>query len=348
MKTTKGGGTAAAGLLIGWTFLSGAVPVRGPARAFILPRKELALAVQEVPRRKALEIAVPSNPEDAAVLGRPLALAVWAGRLYIADALDCAVKVFSRDGRFLTSFGRKGAGPGELSFPSGICVAGETIAVADKLNLRVQLFDREGRVLGGFKLPFPPDRLLALGPDRLLVTSNPTGRKQGERMLHIFDLSGRLVWDGLEARISADPVFDAFRNMIIVCSGDAGDFHVVFRSGQREISHFSGSGARLGGAVVDGRQAFRTAEIAAPGGDLKLDGFCWAAARDRGLFYLSAPEALAGRDLGPGRTVSVVDGQGRLLAVVDLPCPVHRFVVSEERLFAIDDEGDLRVFEVGR
>jgi hypothetical protein len=317
--------------------LPGTVPVRG-----------LLLVTTDVPHRRAIEVVVPASPADEAVLGRPLALAAGADRLYIADALDCSVKVFSKDGRFLTSFGRKGGGPGELSFPSGVCIVGEAIAVADKLNLRIQLFDAEGRVHSGFKLPFAPDRILALSSGRLLVTSNPTGRKPGERLLHIFDTAGRPVWEGLEAATSHDPVSDAFRNMILACNGESGDFYVIFRSGERAISCYSDSGALLGRIVVDERHAFRMAELAAPGGARRLAGFCWAGARDRGLFYLSAPEAMAGRDLGPGRTVSVVDGQGRLEAVVDLPCPVHRFVVSEGRLFAVDDEGDLRIFEVGR
>ncbi len=74
---------------------------------------------QAVARRTAVEIAVPANESDEAVLGRPVALALGADRLYIADALDCAVKAFSKDGRFIGSFGRKGRGPGELDLSLG-------------------------------------------------------------------------------------------------------------------------------------------------------------------------------------------------------------------------------------
>lgn len=299
-------------------------------------------------RRKAVEVAATVNEEDAAVLGRPLALAFDAGRLYVADALDCAIKIFSQEGRFLGSFGRKGRGPGELSFPSGVSASGKTIVVADKLNFRIQIFDRRGRELGGFKVPFAPDRVFALDAERLLVTANPTGRRKGERLLHIYATSGRVVWEGLEARISSDPVFDTFRNMILVCLGEAGDFHVIFRSGERTIHHFSASGALLGKTQVDERHAFKILDIPSGRGVMKLVGFCWGAARDRGLFYLLGPEAVAGPDLGPGREVSVIDGQGRLQATVELPCAVHRFVVEEGRMFAIDDEGVLRIFEVGR
>jgi hypothetical protein len=57
---------------------------------------------------------------------------------------------------------------------------------------------------------------------------------------------------------------------------------------------------------------------------------------------------VGGLDLGPGRTLSVIDGRGRLQAVVDLACTVHRFVVAGSRVFAIDDEGELRIFEIVR
>jgi hypothetical protein len=314
----------------------------------VLRGTRLTLFDPPVPHLKAVEIALPANPEDEAVLGRPVAMALGPDGLYIADALDCAIKVFSRDGRFLRSFGRKGGGPGELNFPSGVAAAGDAIVVADKLNFRIQIFDGEGRPRGGFKLPFAPDRVLALGPDRLLVTANPTGQKKEEKLLRISDSAGRLLWQGLDARTSSDPVFDAFRNMILVCPGEAEDFYVVFRSGERAISHFSGSGALLETVAVDERHPFKAVQLTSGPRTVHLAGFCWSAARDRGRFYLSAPEVLAGRDLGPGRTISVVDDRGRLEAAVELPCPIHRFLAAEGRLFAVDDESALRIFEVGR
>jgi len=291
---------------------------------------------------------VPANESDLAVLGRPVALALDADRLYIADALDCAVKVFSKDGRFLGSIGRKGQGPGELSFPSGVAAAGEEIIVADKLNYRIQAFDRQGKSRGGFKVPFAPDRVFSLGGQRLLVTGNPTGRRKGERLLHVYDAGGRPLWEGLEARTSADPISDAFRNMILVCPGESGDFHVIFRSGERTVLRFSATGSLTGKIAVDERHAFKTMVMPSGRGVVTLAGFCWAAARDRGLFYLSGPDDVDGRDLGPGRTASVIDGQGRLRAVVELPCAVHRFLVADGRMFAIDEDGGLRIFEVGR
>jgi hypothetical protein len=308
-----------------------------------------APSIQILPRRPAREIPVPKDTPDEAVLGRPLALALDGDRLYIADALDCAVKIFSTQGRYLESVGRKGQGPGELSFPSGVCVSGGTIAVADKLNSRIQIFNREGKAAGGFKLPFAPDRILALDGERFLVTSNPTGRRAGERLLHIYDREGGIVWEGLEARTSSDPIKDAFANMILVCGGTGGDFYVIFRSGERTIRRYEALGDLAGAIDVDPSYAFRNVETPDAGrGRLKLAGFCWAAAFDGDLFYLSPPEIVDGKDLGPGRTVALIDPRGRLRSIVELPCAVHRFLVAGDRIFAIDDEGNLRIFEVGR
>ncbi|MCK7476306.1 MAG: hypothetical protein M0C28_00985 [Candidatus Moduliflexus flocculans] len=190
--------------------------------------------------------------------------------------------------------------------------------------------------------------MYALASGAILVTTNPTGRGPGEKLIRLLDAEGRARWEGLEARISTDPVFDSFRNMILVCPGEEGGFTVVHRSGERTLLRFDGDGALLGEVPVDGRHAFAPMDIPFKGPVKRLLGFCWAAARDRGLIYLAAPEAIDGRDLGPGRRLSVVDGTGRLRAFVELARPVHRFAVDGDRIVAIDGEGALCLFEVVR
>jgi hypothetical protein len=301
-----------------------------------------------VARLKAGEVARPGGDPDEALLGRALALALDGADLYVADAQDCAIKVFSKAGRFLRSFGRRGRGPGELTFPSGVAVAGDRVFVADKLNARIQAFERDGRPAGGFPVRFLPDRIHALAADSLLVTGNPTGKRRGEALLHIFDAAGRLRWKGLEASFSGDPTYDAFRNMILVCPAGKGDFFVVFRSGERTVLRFDATGAALGRIAVDERHRSLPLEMPFKGGEKRLLGFCWAAACDGGLLYLSGPAPVDGRDLGPGREISVVDEAGRLRSVIELGRAVHRFVVERDRIFAVDEEGELRIFEVGR
>jgi hypothetical protein len=332
-------------------YAGGAAAVAAVAAvAFLLAPAAAGGAGGQAPQRwRPVEIARAANAEDVAVLGRPAALACDGERIYIADAVECAIKIFSRDGRFLRAIGRKGPGPGELSMPSGVAVADGAIAVADKLNFRVQLFDADGAWRGGFKTPFAPDRVLSLGQGRLAVTCNPTGRGPGERLLHAYDGTGRELWAGEEAVRTGDPLRDAFRNMVLVFMGEEGEIFVVHRSGDRVVRRLSDRGAAPAEIRIDERHAFKSLKMPGPRGEIRLEGFCWAAAYDGRLLYLSAPDVLAGgRDLGPGRTVSVLDGQGRLSAVIELPCAVRRFVVDGGRMFVLDDEDELRIFEVGR
>lgn len=331
----------------------GTVPVRGLLSSGTVPVRGLSLFLlppsgQPVPRRLAIEVPLPANEPDEATLARPVALALDGGRLYVADAVDCAVKIFSTEGRFLGVLGRKGQGPGELSFPSGVAIVDGLVVVADKFNFRIQIIDRDGAARGGFKLPFAPDRIVPLDSGRLLITANPTGRQRGERLLSIYTLEGRRVWSGLEARAASDPMTASFRNMFLACPDGSGGFFVIYRCSERDILHFSSMGASLGRVAVDGRLATAVAILPAPAGDLRLEGFCWAAAIDRGRLYISPPEAIEGKDLGPGRTIAVLDESGRLGSIIELPCAVHRFLAAGGRLFAIDDEGGLRIFEVGR
>ena len=302
----------------------------------------------EIGQFRSVEVAVPVSGADEALLGRPIALALDGGSLYVCDAQDSAIKVFSKDGEFRRALGRKGRGPGELFFPSGVSVFGGRIFVADKSNARIQVFDGEGRACGGFALPFAPDKVIALAADTLLVTGNPAGRPAAEKLLHIFDAAGRLRWEGLEAFVSSDRVYDAFRNMILVCAGGSGDFYVIYRNGLRTVLHFAASGGLLGKVPVDEGQAFLPLDLPFAGPKKRLLGFCWAAAWDRGFLYMSAPEPVDGRDLGPGRRLSIIDPDGRLSGSVDLPCPVHRFAVEGRRIFAVDEDGGLRIFEVLR
>jgi DNA-binding beta-propeller fold protein YncE len=72
-------------------------------------------------------------------------------RLYVSDSAAHRIVVYTGDGRFLESFGRNGAAPGEFNFPTHIAVARDgTLVVTDTLNFRVQVLDGTGRPLKHF------------------------------------------------------------------------------------------------------------------------------------------------------------------------------------------------------
>jgi hypothetical protein len=300
-------------------------------------------------RRYAVEDVTPAGEKpDEACLALAVSLAFDADRVYVADAEDCAVKIFSKSGRFAATAGRKGQGPGELSFPSGVSVLGGRIFVADKFNRRIQVLDAAGRYLSGFAVPFSPDRILVLAADRILITHNPTGRQGSEKRLHVFDRAGRLLQEALPSQPSGDAVYDAFLNMILAAAGPRGEFFVVRRCQERTILRYGGNGELLETIPVDERYVFKPLTLPVQGPRKTIDGFCWDFSFDRDRFYLLAPAYTEEKDLGPGDQISVLDAGGRLEARIDLPVRVGKVAVDGDRIYAVDREGDLRVFRIVR
>ena len=83
-------------------------------------------------------------------LGRPAGLAYDrnADRLYVSDSAAHRIVVYTKDGRFIGTFGHNGAGPGEFNFPTHLALTRDgLLVVTDTLNFRVQVVDREGRPL---------------------------------------------------------------------------------------------------------------------------------------------------------------------------------------------------------
>jgi DNA-binding beta-propeller fold protein YncE len=88
--------------------------------------------------------------DDAGHFGRPTDVAFLPdGTFFVSDGYDNArVVKFDRTGKYLTSWGTKGSGPGQFDVPHCIAVdAMRRVYVADRGNRRIQIFDQEGKHL---------------------------------------------------------------------------------------------------------------------------------------------------------------------------------------------------------
>jgi streptogramin lyase len=90
--------------------------------------------------------------------GAPSAAIVAAdGSIFVADGhhncnCDSRVVKFSKDGKFLAEFGKKGEGKGELNLPHALAIDSEgRLLVGDRSNNRIAIFDQSGRFLTEWK-----------------------------------------------------------------------------------------------------------------------------------------------------------------------------------------------------
>jgi sugar lactone lactonase YvrE len=80
---------------------------------------------------------------------RPSGLAVDAdGNLYVCDTLNDRMEIFDADGKFISTYGKNGDGPGYFGRPKGVAIDSDGhIWVADGMQDRVQVFNQQWQLL---------------------------------------------------------------------------------------------------------------------------------------------------------------------------------------------------------
>ena len=86
---------------------------------------------------------------------------------------DRVVK-FSKDGKFIKSWGHHGSGPGEFDQPHDISIGGSRnlVYVADRSNSRVQIFDQDGNFIAAWKQFGRPSAVYISKDDMLYVSDS--------------------------------------------------------------------------------------------------------------------------------------------------------------------------------
>jgi sugar lactone lactonase YvrE len=106
------------------------------------------------------------------------------------------ISKFTKDGKFVKSWGKLGSGPGEFRTPHSLALDSRgRLFVADRGNVRLQLFDQDGKFLTETKdfsrisgLYITKDDMLYAADSESSVTSHPGNWKRGIRIGSAKDL----------------------------------------------------------------------------------------------------------------------------------------------------------------
>jgi hypothetical protein len=119
------------------------------------------------------------------------------GTLYVVDGRDAKVYRFSTKGDLIGSFGKRGSGPGEFTYPSQIIVDRGRVYVPDRMENRLSIMTEEGVFLSQLRSStnqFFSGTVALFGADsdRRYVTAGILDLRLGERTFRISRWSDEL------------------------------------------------------------------------------------------------------------------------------------------------------------
>ena len=151
-------------------------------------------AVEVKPRQFRPVLSFGQQGSAAGELKTPWGVAVnERNEIAVTDISRHRIQVFSSDGTYLRSIGRKGDKHGEFNWPAGIAfdLKNENILVVDGLNHRVQFFSEQGEYLnqfgegGNLDLKLKNPHGLSLDCDGNIIVGSA-----GNKLVKIFSQSG--------------------------------------------------------------------------------------------------------------------------------------------------------------
>jgi len=91
---------------------------------------------------------------------------------------------FSKDGKFIKEWGKKGSGPGEISEPHTIAIDSRgRVFVGDRENNRIQIFDQDGTFISQWHQFGRPSGISITKDDTIYVTDSESGPDTGAHEL---------------------------------------------------------------------------------------------------------------------------------------------------------------------
>lgn len=113
------------------------------------------------------------------------------GNIYLADHPRADVKVFNREGTYVTTIGKRGQGPGEIQEVTSMLVTtGGDLLIVDRMNLRVTRFSEMGARMEMYSLPeksfISPTIIRSLGPTQYALYYRILSSMSNNDVIHLY------------------------------------------------------------------------------------------------------------------------------------------------------------------
>ena len=118
-------------------------------------------------------------------LKSPLAVTVSTDRVFVADTGNSQVQVYSRDGRWISSWGK-----GKLNYPFALSFSNDKLYVADPNLMKLFIYDDKGNE----QKPLLDKQKLQLTSGKLGETIRPTAVEIGvDNLIYVADVGNQVV-----------------------------------------------------------------------------------------------------------------------------------------------------------
>ena len=162
----------------------------------------------------------------------------------VTDCSNNRVQIFSCNGKFIRSFGKKGVKKGEFKEPSGIAYLNNgNIVVADALNARLQIFTERGEYLaqiGSEEIPdhqFNSPAGLSVDNDGNIIVAD-----SDNKLIKIFTPSGQFLRKFGGEDLLVDPLHCIQKDQYFIVSDEGDDSIKVFNTDGDFLDKFGNEG----------------------------------------------------------------------------------------------------------
>ncbi len=173
------------------------------------------------------------------------------GSLYILDTGNYLIKKFSRDGRFIKSFGGQGQGPGELNHPTSINIDNDgNIVVSDQGNNRFEVMSPDGRYIESYSLQDIRPGIFrfnsigqivmaasGIGGGVIVLGGDEEEEETSNPLFRVFETSGEMKNKIGEMIDIGDGISNSMINNLYYCLDEKDNIYLTYRSVNRIEKH---------------------------------------------------------------------------------------------------------------